>query len=184
MLGNNTNTVVKYREKEKREEISCDSQITTQLHPVWSNGWKRKRCGFLSCRRHSLLSQEAAPWHVSSPAPSCLHLEDHVQKTQGSPGFCCVWAVPGQQPPFPAWQPLSQPPLLKHAAGEFWFLIQSLCKQCHNLSGAEHDICLMEMLALLWINPNSSSQWGCKTMRQIYYTDRQSSFYYVWNHKK
>lgn len=41
--------------------------------------------------------------------------------TQGSPGFCCVWAVPGQQSLFPAWQPLSQPPLPKHTVGAFCF---------------------------------------------------------------
>lgn len=131
----------------------------------------------------SLLSVEAAPWQVSSPAHSCLHHEDRVQRTQGSPGFCCVWVVPGQQLLFPAWSPLSQTLPPKHIVGAFLFLIQSFCKQCHNLSGAEHDICLMEMLALLWINPNSFSQRGCKTMRQIYCTGRQSSFYYVWNHK-
>lgn len=93
---------MKYREKEKREEISWDSKIATQLHPIWPNGWKRERCGFLSCRRHSLVSQEAVPWQGRSPAHSCLHLEDHVQKTQGSPGFCCVQAVPAQQPLFPS----------------------------------------------------------------------------------
>lgn len=78
----------------------------------------------LSCRRHSLLSQEAVPWQVSSPAHSCLH---HAQKSQGSPGFCRVPAVPGQQPLFPAGYPLSQslsqPPLPKHGVGAFcsWF---------------------------------------------------------------
>lgn len=56
----------------------------------------------------------------------CLH---------SSPCFCTV-------APFPATP-------TQTCSGSFLFLIQSLCKQCHNLSGAEHDICLMEMLALL-----------------------------------
>lgn len=45
--------------------------------------------------------------------------------------------------------PFPSPPPARASSGSFLFLIQSLCKRCHNLSGAESDICLMEMLALL-----------------------------------
>lgn len=159
-------------------------KTVARLSLLWSKGWKKKDVKSLPLKQAACCLKRLFPANSAFPPP---HAGNSGQRAWGSPGSC-GWAMPGhlpsvstqrlcQIPPSP-----SPPPPPQHPARAL-FLIQSLWKQCHNLSGAESDICLMEMLALLWIKSNSFSQWGCKTMRWIYYTCRQSSFYYVWKHK-
>lgn len=131
-----------------------------------------KGCSLANQLSHPLMlritdrKHRALPGLRAEPCPGACPCSPHSS--------CTGYPLPK---PFPM-----APPPPQHPAGAL-FLIQSLWKQCHNLSGTESDICLMEMLALLWINSKSFSQQGCKTMRWIDYTRRQSSFYYVWKHK-
>lgn len=154
-----------------------------QLHPLRSNGWKRERCGSSPVGDTACCLRRQFPGRLALlPTPACIMPRNHRVLLGLAVSQLCLDSSPCflHGIPFPA--PFPATPT-QTRSGSFLFLIQSLCKQCHNLSGAEHDICLMEMLALLWINPNSFSQRACETMRQIYCTGRQSSLYYVCNHK-
>lgn len=173
------------QKKKKRGGYKLGGKTVAWLSLLWSTGWKKEKdIKSPTLREAACCLKRLFPAKSSFPPP---HAGNSGQRMWGSPGSC-GWAVPRhlpsvstqrlcQIPPSPS---PSSPP--QHPARAL-FLIQSLWKQCHNLSGAESDICLMEMLALLWIKSNSFSQRGCKTMRRIYYTCRQSSFYYVWKHK-